>query len=176
MPAEIQPTQNMTRQAIFDLIGHDLSGIEFLELYAGSGAVGLEALSRGADKVTFVEKSPKCIDTIEENLAILGLNNEGGLDDSVEIINADAMMAVKMFARQKRQFDVIFLDPPYGVGLVKKTLKTLMAYDILRHNCFVIVQYGNKDTLPDLDEGRVSVVKHRKYGKSFLTVLEKIAS
>jgi len=73
MPAGIRPTQSITRKALFDMIGHDQSGVKFLDLFAGSGAVGIEAYSLGAEKVVMVERSPKCLSTIRENLSILGI-------------------------------------------------------------------------------------------------------
>ena len=73
MPEGIRPTQNLTRKALFDLLGQDLTGLTFLDLFAGSGAVGLEALSRGAQKVTFVEKDERSGEVIRENLDLLGV-------------------------------------------------------------------------------------------------------
>ena len=73
MPAGIRPTQNVLRAAIFDLLGHDLSGLIFLELFAGSGAVGLEAISRGADKVVMIEHNDLNAKTIQENGELLGI-------------------------------------------------------------------------------------------------------
>ena len=172
MPADIRPTQNMSRKAVFDLIGHDLSGLTFLDLYAGSGAVGLEALSLGASKVTFVDKAPICADTIAENLTILGLKNGNYFDDRCELLHADALAAIKVLSGKERAFDIVFLDPPYNRGLVKKTLKTLSAYDIVQPVSFIIVQYSKSEHLPETQEG-FSLIKQRQYGKSFLAIFQK---
>jgi len=174
MPKEIRPTQNVTRKAVFDIIGHDVEGLRFLDLYAGSGAVGLEALSLDA-KVTFVEHNPECVKTLETNLKLLKVSSGSQLLSSqsvCDIVHYDAMASIKEFSRQKRVFDVVFLDPPYDQGLVKKTLKTLMAYDIVADVSLVIVQHSHTESLPDVQE-RFSLIRHRKYGKSFLAVLEK---
>ncbi len=172
MPAEIRPTQNMARKAIFDLMGHDLSALEILDLYAGSGAVGLEALSLNAKKVIFVDKSLKCMDTIAENLELLGLKSGLFTDPRCELLHADALVAIKTFFRQKRAFDVVFLDPPYNCGFVKKTLKTLCAYDIVHPVSFVVVQFSKSEALPDMQEG-FTLIKRRQYGKSFLAIFQK---
>ncbi len=172
MPAGIRPSLNVTRKAVFDLVGHDLDGIDFLELFAGSGAVGLEALSRGAKKVTFVENVPKCVDVIEENLGLLGLKTQKENRQDYEIIRGDAFAAIKRFSRQQKKFDLVFLDPPYGRELAKKALKTLMAYDILQPNCIVIVEFTKREPLPET-EGRFFLIKRRKYGKSFLAVYQR---
>ena len=172
MPADIRPTQNVARKAIFDLIGHDLSGLTVLDLYAGSGAVGLEALSLGASKVTFVEKTPKCADTIAENLALLGLKDGNYFDTRCELLHADVLAAIKALGGKKRAFDIVFLDPPYNRGLVKKTLKTICAYDIVHPVSYIIVQYGKPEHLPEGQDG-FSLLKHRQYGKSFLAIFQK---
>ena len=172
MPAEIRPTQNVTRKAVFDLIGHDLTGLSFLDLYAGSGAVGLEALSSGASKVTFVEKMPVAVEAIEENLRMIFEKSPTLLKQSTyEVVPGDAMAAITQFSREKKTFDVIFLDPPYDLGLVKKTLKTLMAYDIVQPVSFLIVQHSPSESLPDLQE-KFTLLKHRQYGKTFLAIYQ----
>ncbi|MBN1869733.1 MAG: RsmD family RNA methyltransferase, partial [Candidatus Omnitrophica bacterium] len=125
MPAGIRPTQNIARKALFDLLGQNLEGITLLDLFAGSGAVGIETISRRATKAVIVEKDPKCVDVISENIGLLsiGPNEPGNLP--YEVIQMDAFAAIKMFAHQGRKFDVVFMDPPYGQGLAKKALKTL---------------------------------------------------
>ena len=171
MPKDIRPSQNILRKAIFDIFGQDLEGVEFLELYAGSGAVGFEALSCGAKKVTFVEGETRCVKVIEKNQELLTIKAAGQPLGQCEIMNMDAFWAIKQLAQTKRKFDMVFLDPPFGHDLPKKTLKTLMAYDILHPNCFIIVQYHKHESLPDLD-GRFSLIRERTYGTSFLTIFE----
>lgn len=173
MPFGIRPTQNLTRKAIYDLVGHDLSGWEVLDLFAGSGAVGLEALSQGASRVVFVEVNAKCFEVIEENVALLGFKEQGMPSKRVELLNADAFMAVKQLSRSSKKFDLVFLDPPYGLGLVKKMLKTLSSYDIFKPNSFLIIEHGKREDLPEV-EGRFSLITHRKYGTSFLAVYQPI--
>lgn len=172
MPADIRPTQNMARKAVFDLLGQDLTGLTFLDLFAGSGAVGLEALSRGASKVTFVERDPKFAGIIEKNLGIFGFDLAKG-DQRVELIAADGLATVKALARQGRTFDIVFFDPPYGMGLVKKSLKTLTGYDILPPKSHLVIEHSHAEILPDL-EGRFSIVKQKRYGKTLLSVCESL--
>jgi len=169
MPAHISPTQDVFRKAIFDILGHDLEGLTFLDLFAGSGAVGMEAISRGAKLVVMVEHDPKCADVIEQNLNMLKIGYP--YTDHV-IMNADAMATVKQMGRDGKKFDIVFLDPPYGLGLAKKILKLLMAYDILHPHSYVVAQYEEQENLPDL-EGRFCVVKSKSFGRSCLTILEK---
>lgn len=172
MPAGIRPTQNVVRKAIFDLIGHDLSGLGFLELFAGSGAVGLEAASFGAKKVTWVENDPRCVKVIEDNLRLLNIKFYENPDLNFQVLEGDSFAMIKRLAGQNKKFDIVFLDPPFGVGLAKKTLKTLMAHDILQPDCFVIIQCDKSEILPLPEQGRLLLVTQRKYGSSVLTVLK----
>ena len=174
MPKDMRPSQNILRKAIFDILGQDMEGLEFLELYAGSGAVGFEALSCGAKKVTFVEKEERCARVIEGNQKLLIIKAAGKPLGQCEILNTDTFWAIKQLAQNKRKFDIVFIDPPYGHELAKKTLKTLMAYDILHPNCFIIVEYHKHETLPEL-EGRFSLIRERKYGASYLAIFEGLS-
>ncbi len=173
MPAAIRPTQNVTKQAIFNLLGHDWDGLEVLELFAGSGAVGIEALSRGAKHVTFVEHDPKCAEVIRKNLGLLGYDLNFGKDPACEVLHTDAFSAIKGLAGRNRKFDFIFFDPPYGLDLGKKALKTLGAYDILHANCFVVVEHSKRERVSGLEES-FKLVTQRQYGKSFLAVYQTL--
>jgi 16S rRNA (guanine(966)-N(2))-methyltransferase RsmD len=179
MPKGIRPTQQKVRKAVFDILGN-VAGLSFLELYAGSGAVGLEALSRGAAEVTLVESGRQSLKAIEMNIAALGAR--GCCAHSL-----GAEQAIALFNRDKRKFDLIFLDPPYDkeaaapnlkgkVGVLlsaaKKTLQTLSAYDILAPNGFIMVQHFKKDTLPDA-LGVFSLIRRYKYGSTILSLYKK---
>jgi 16S rRNA (guanine(966)-N(2))-methyltransferase RsmD len=169
MPRGLRPTQNIARKAIFDLLGQDLAGLTFLDIFAGSGAVGLEALSRGASHVTFVEKEPKFAGIIRENIDLLEMPLGKGGYSLYKVINTDAFAVIKVLAREGRKFDIIFADPPYGCGLVRKTLKTLGAYDIVMPNSTVILQHERREILP-ATEGRISLLRQRKYGNAVLSI------
>jgi 16S rRNA (guanine966-N2)-methyltransferase len=168
MPEGIRPTQNMLRKAIFDIIGHDLAGMSFLELFAGSGAVGIEALSCGAAEVCQVEHNPKNVKVIEENLMLIK-PSERGL--KAYVLKQDAFFSIKEFARQNKRFHVVFFDPPFGLKLARKTLKTLMTHDILAPHSYVVAQYDQAERLPEVDAS-LKVIKDKVYGSSRLTVFE----
>lgn len=179
MPKGIRPTQDKARKAIFDILG-DIEGLTFLELFAGSGAVGIEALSRGAKEAVFVENKRECLRQIEANLALLGLAL--GV-----VIGLDAQEAIKKLSQKGRKFEIIFLDPPYyadaatpnpigwvGVPLsvAKKTLHTLTSYDILAPDGLVVVQHYKKDALPDTP-GDLILFKQSRYGDTALSFYRK---
>lgn len=171
MPADIRPTSNMVRKAVFDIIGQDMTGMHFLDLFAGSGAMGLEAFSCGAQSVTMVERDMKCASVIGENVALFGLDRMSQDGRICQLIQSDVFAAIKSFLRQNKRFNVVFLDPPYDEGLAKKTLKTLSAYDILHPNSYVIAEYGKREGLPYQDHD-FEVMTQRKYGKSYLVIYQ----
>jgi 16S rRNA (guanine966-N2)-methyltransferase len=106
---------------------------------------------------------------INENIGLLSIEaNESGILP-YEVIATDAFAAVKLFARQEKKFDVIFIDPPYGRGLAKKALKTLEGYDILQPNCTVVLQHEKKEILPE-KQGRFLTFRQKKYGSTVLTI------
>ena len=168
MLAGIRPTQDKIRKALFDLIGHHLRGITFLDLFAGSGAVGLEAVSLGASRVVFVEREERCARVIRENIETLSLTFHEKGSASLSVVPQDAFKTVKEFHQKGEKFNFIFIDPPYERQLGKKTLKTLSAYDILHPNCSIIIQHDKREILPET-EGRILRVKERKYGSTVLS-------
>jgi 16S rRNA (guanine(966)-N(2))-methyltransferase RsmD len=166
IPKGIRPTQNKARKAIFDILG-DVEGLSFLELFAGSGAVGFEAISRGAREIIFVEKERRCQEEIKKNLSVLNFL-------SSQILGLDALEAIKRLSYQGKKFDIVFLDPPYYQGLSKKTLQKLEAYDILAPYGFIIVQHFKKDCLPD-SLGVLTLLKQPRYGDTVLSFYKKCA-
>lgn len=169
MPAGIRPTQEKVRKAVFDILG-DIEGLSFLELFAGSGAVGLEAISRGAQEVALVEHDRDC-------LAAIGKNVDSLRPGACSIYPKMAEDAVKIFSKEGRKFDIIFLDPPYYKGsgelsLTKKTLQTLSSCDILAPCGFIICQHFKKDDLPD-QLGVLALLKRKVYGDTVVSFYVK---
>jgi 16S rRNA (guanine966-N2)-methyltransferase len=180
MPKGIRPTQDKVRKAIFDILG-DISGLTFLELYAGSGAVGFEALSRGVAELTLVECNSNSVLAIKRNIALLKA-------PVCKLYYLEAEKAVKLIGLDKKSFDIIFIDPPYYKGwasrqqsalevstvepLAKKILQTLEAYDILSPNGLIVVQHSKLEQLPK-DSLKFSLIKEAKYGDTWLSIFRK---
>jgi len=180
MPKGIRPTQDKVRKAIFDILG-DISGLTFLELFAGSGAVGFEALSRGVAQLTLVECNANSVLAIKRNIALL---NAGGC----KLYYLEAEKAVKLLSLDKKSFDIIFIDPPYYKGrvprhrprlmrsavepLAKKILQTLEGYDILAPDGFIVIQHSKLELLPK-DGLKFSLIKEAKYGDTWLSIFRK---
>jgi len=164
MPAGIRPTQNKVRKALFDILG-DIEGLSFLELFAGSGAVGFEALSRGAAELVFVEANRACQLAIRKNIKALNAV-------SCSLLALEARETIKRLHRDKREFDIVFMDPPYYMELAKKTLQTLVAYDILAPNGFIVIQHFKKDNLPGA-LGVFALFRQSRYGDTLLSFYKK---
>ena len=179
MPKGIRPTQNLARKAIFDIIG-DIEGLAFLELFAGSGAIGLEAASCGAKAVVFVENNSECIKVINENISFVRSSKISvAHPKDYLVIQSDVNEAIKHLSKQEKAFDLIFLDPPYCKGdsedsLTKKTLQTLCAYDILPPTGLIIVQYSKQENLPE-HLGVLSLLKLSVYGDTKVSFYQKKA-
>ena len=165
MPAGCRPTQDVVRKALFDILGQDMTGLTVLDVFAGSGAVGLEALSRGAKFCTFIEKEPKHARITEENADLLGL-------EAYEVLLQDGFAGIKSLAGQKRHFDIVFVDPPYGRQLAKKALKTLNGYDIVHAHSTVIIQHDKAEALTE-SEGSLRLFRTKKQGSTLLSFYKK---
>ncbi|MFH0790763.1 MAG: 16S rRNA (guanine(966)-N(2))-methyltransferase RsmD [Candidatus Omnitrophota bacterium] len=165
MPKGIRPTQNKVRKALFDILG-DIEGLSFLELFAGTGAVGFEALSRQAGDLTLVENKPECIFCIEKNIKNLRLIN-------CNLLKLDAEKAIETLEKHKKSFDIVFFDPPYYKDMAKKILQIIGAHDILAPNGLIIVQHSKRDKLSNIEED-LSLFKQAKYGDTLLSFYNHI--
>jgi 16S rRNA (guanine966-N2)-methyltransferase len=164
MPSGIRPTQNLLRKSLFDILGQEMDGISFLDVFAGSGAIGLEALSRGASHVTFVEAEAKNYEVIQHNLELFYPQGQ----PDANVIESDAFVAIKHLAASHKKFDVVFLDPPYGVNLAKKALNLFLAYDILHPTSTLVIEHNRREALPK-ELGRFLLYKEKTYGASVLS-------
>ena len=166
----VRTTLDHVRQAIFNLLGERIEGARVLELFAGSGAVGLEAFSRGAAHVTLVDRSIFCIKAIEAN--VQSLSPATSNQQRVTILRSDASAALRRLAREDQEFDIVFLDPPYGPKLTTISLKALADCAIVSPSGQVIVEHDKRYPPPLQVEGtRGSFVVQRtlKYGDTALT-------
>jgi 16S rRNA (guanine966-N2)-methyltransferase len=136
----LRPTPNRVRETVFNWLAPVINGAVCLDLFAGSGALGFEALSRGAGHVTMVDKSRRVIKTLKENAAVLGAEN-------IEFICAEFSAKMKNIFSQK--FDIVFLDPPFYKNLVKPGLEWLQKNDCLSANAYVYVEKERRVDLPE---------------------------
>ena len=116
---DTRPTQDRIKETLFNIIQGDLPGCRFLDLFAGSGAIGIEALSRGARQAWFVEKNPKAAAIIRQNLTFTRLA------DRARVMETDVISGLSSLKSQAEPMDIIFMDPPYRSGLERQTLEYL---------------------------------------------------
>lgn len=163
---DMRPTQDKVREAIFNILG-DISGKVVLDLFSGSGAFGLESLSRGASRATFVENNIRCAQTIEKNLEGLQIPA-----DQYDILKRSALRAIYDLENEGVKYDIVFMDPPYHKDLAKNCLINLDSCDILSQFATVVVEHYKLDELSfDLDT--LVTDKNREYGDTVVTFLKK---
>lgn len=166
MPAAVRPVSQQMRKSCFDILGEEIRGRAVLDLFAGSGALGIEAFSSGARKVVFVDRDKKCIETIKKNIARLGPA------DWAQVYLVDAFKVIEGFSAQNRVFDFIFLDPPYYQGILIKALQALEEYDILATASYLVSFSYRKDEVFQ-EESKFAPILDRKYGQSRLLIYRK---
>lgn len=138
-----RPTTDKVKEAIFNMIGPYFNGGIGLDLFAGSGGLGIEALSRGLDKVVFVDRDKNAIQTIHENI------RSCGLEEYVEIYRNDAERALKAIAKREMQLAVIFLDPPYKKQQLEKLLEIIGENQLLHSDGVIMCEHGSEIELPN---------------------------
>lgn len=155
---DVRPTSDMVKEAIFSIIQFDIPGANVLDLFSGSGQLGVEALSRGASHCVFVDKNKASIDITKENVSSCGfLNNTRILNmDSLEYLNVG-----------KKGIDIALIDPPYRKGLILNCLDKIER--VLNDNAIVVCEHEAETTLPN-NVGSLVLSKRYKYGKIALTV------
>ena len=163
----VRPTQDRVKEALFDIIKPYIVGSDVLELFAGTGSLGIEALSRGADTVTFIERSSLCLKTIEQNLDALGITTP-----PASIIRKDVFKAIRDFAQNSVKFGIIIADPPYKMDHIRKLLIKLNEYDILKQPQLLVIEHTIDEDIPQ-KEGNIILVKQYNYGDTVLSVMKK---
>jgi len=161
----IRPTSDRMRESIFNILSHTPRGLEganILDVFAGTGAMGLEALSRGAAHSTFFDKSRKSLQLVQKNISLLELEEKA----TIRCISAPD------FPPSKTPYDVIFLDPPYRLSVINDVFSALKNMGYLADHCRIVFEYSSSNTLilPDYLE----IIKNKTYGNSHFTILKKI--
>ena len=159
----VRPTKDRIREALFNIITEYIDGANVLDLFAGSGAFGIEAISRGAKSAVFVDDERECIKTIDTNLKELGAEK-----DKFTILKMDASKAIDKLADNGKKFDIILMDPPYYQDTAKKCLIKLSERDILNPRCIIIAEHHKRDILPQ-EIGGITSYRTVCYGDIWLT-------
>ena len=158
-----RPTTDRIKETLFNIIAFDLPEAKFLDLFSGSGAIGIEALSRGAAEAAFVEQNPLCQEIIRENLL------HTGLDKPSRVLGMEVIQAIGLLSREKALFDIVFLDPPYEAGLIEPTLQEILEGGILKKDGYIIVERSAQMPLVPIPGFRV--LREKEYRTTVLTFL-----
>ena len=158
-PKNIRPTQGMVKQAIFNMVGPSIEGAEVLDLFAGSGALGIEALSRGAARVTFVDQQPRGLAILRQNLDALGFK------ERANVVRGDVVRWLEASPEAVRAARFVFLDPPYDDVVLDRALKVL---DREVGDATVLAEHSRRQQPTTLS--RLRVDRERRYGDTMVTV------
>ena len=153
-----RPTPDRVREALFSILYDAVDGARVLDLFAGSGALGFEALSRGAKHVTFIEHHKETADLLRKNAHKLGFT------DRCEVTHTTAELALRALAKRSDRYDLAFLDPPYDAGVLQKSLDMLITASIMADNALVICEHRSS-TAPPTAPPPYALTDTRAYGE-----------
>lgn|SRR5262245_6611230 len=162
----VRPTSDRLRETLFNILAPRIDGSKFMDLCAGSGAVGIEALSRGATSVTFVERSTRACASIEENLRALGLESQAN------IVQQEATAALRRLSQTSHQFDIVFFDPPYASEVYSSVMRQLGRSNSLSTGAVVVVEHRVK-LAPEAAYDGLRLFREVKQGESALSFYER---
>jgi len=160
----LRPTTERVKESIFSILNNYLEGTKFLDLFAGTGSIGIEALSRGAEKVVFVESDRRFCKLIRENLQKLGIPKE-----KYEIICDDYTKALKKLSRRGEVFDFIYADPPYERGYYTRVVNMVKNLGLLDRDGLLILEEPKKN--PFIPEDEEWLVEKRNYGTTTVSFI-----
>ncbi len=163
-----RPTLDRVKEALFNIIQFNVENKNILDLFAGSGALGIEALSRGAKTATFCDNSYDAIKVIKSNI-----ENTKNEDNSI-VINKDYSLALNSLSKQNKKFDIIFLDPPYKTDFGIKSLETIIKLNMLAEDGTIILETDDEKREKEIENIKgIEVFDKRKYGKVMLIFIRK---
>ena len=157
-----RPTMDRVKESLFGMIQNYIDEAKVLDLFAGSGNLGIEALSEGASFCTFVDSNYKAIKVINNNINNIGINN-------TKVLNMDYKKAIQTL---DSKYDLIFLDPPYKTNYIEEAIKLITEYDILSDNGIIICESDNLDKI--IYPKNYISIKDKKYGDKYIVILKKV--
>lgn len=158
-----KPTLDRVKEAVFSMLREDIYGATVLDLFSGSGSLGIEALSRGASRCFFNDKSKECFNCIKENL------KHTNLYDKADISCLDYTEALASYRKKGIKFDLILLDPPYATELYEDVISLLQKMDIVSENCTIMCEHSVNSELSE-KIGAFNNIKNKKYGTVRITI------
>ena len=163
--AGTRPTMDRVKESLFAMIQSYLEDATVLDLFAGSGNLGIEALSEGAQEIYLVDKNKKACQVIKRNINKIGI-------EASDIFCGDYKSALKKYQEQSIKFDIIFLDPPYQTDLVKKSIEIIEKYELLSKSGIIVAESNTLDKIIYSD--KLEIVKSKKYGDKVVAILRHL--
>ena len=158
----VRPTSDRVKESLFNILPRDFSGMKVLDLFAGTGNLSIEALSRGAVHAVLVDSSERSAAAIKENLRRLSFTAK------TEVWTAPAARCLRALARRRESFDIIFLDPPYDRGLAKRSLDIIAQCNIVRESGTIVVEHSTREALQQRYDS-LELHDERRYGDTLLS-------
>jgi 16S rRNA (guanine966-N2)-methyltransferase len=163
----VRPTADRVKESLFSVIGPFFDGGWVLDLFAGTGALGLEALSRGADRAVFIDESPLSVETVRANIEATGMK------ERAEVYRRNAVAALKALQKRGLQFQLIFVDPPYMENWWEPVLKRIDDGDMLADNGVIVAEHPARRELPG-QIGALRLTRRLHYGDTAISLYRKI--
>jgi len=161
-----RPTLDRVKESIFNIIQSEIEGAKILDLFAGSGAIGLEFLSRGAERAVLCDKSKEAVNIIKKNIEKTHMENH------TQVFNEDFENCLEKL--ENEQFDIIYLDPPYATQYIKKSLQKIIELSIAKEESQIIIETDDEQRiLQEIENMDVRIVDKRKYGRATIIFLRK---
>ena len=161
----IRPTSDRVKESIFNILGREVQDKVVLDLFAGTGNLGIEALSRGAKRALFVEKGRQAVRLIQRNLL------QCSMEGRSEILPKDVHRAIGILRQRGESFDLILMDPPYEKGLIQKTLMKLSSEGIYQEDSILIIEHDRREPLPQVI-AKWSLIRQQRIGDTVISFLK----
>lgn len=167
---ETRPTSSKLREALFNICQHYTEDSQFLDLFAGSGAMGLEAMSRGAQHATFIDSDKEASKAIQANIKSLNL------EESTRVISTDVFKGIGLLIRQGKQFDIIYTDPPYANPLssIERIMQKIEEGSLLKQNGMLFIELAAGTDIEAIKLNSLRLLSSRKMGRSVLLQYQKV--
>ena len=161
---DVRPTSDRVKESLFNIIGTKIVGTHVLDLFAGTGNLGLEAWSRGAAKIVFIDESQASLQLVRSNIA------KAKAEKETTVIKGNAVKVIADLAARGERFDFIFCDPPYNKGLPAQIIEQVAKYDIVISGGYLIVEHSQHEILSDLPI-KFEIIRSEKYGETLISFL-----
>jgi 16S rRNA (guanine(966)-N(2))-methyltransferase RsmD len=160
----IRPTADRVKESIFDVLGEQWEGIRVLDLFSGTGSLGLEAISRGAQQVVFIEKNRPALNILERNISLCGFNSHA------TVLAVPVSRGLALLGEKGESFQVIFADPPYDRGWVEKTVQEIVDRRLLSREGMIVMEHAPSES-PRGDQRGLIILRQKTYGDTTVSFL-----